>query len=63
MKGAVPIGYRCEERGATLCVHPANRLSRALLLLFLLACVGLPLLLVGEPVEVGGPTCRLRCWH
>lgn len=42
------IGYRDEEPGDLLRIHSAHRLLQALLLLFLLACVGLPLLLRGE---------------
>lgn len=48
MKGVTLIGYRYEEHGELLRIHSANRLLQALLLLFLLACIGLPLLLRGE---------------
>ncbi len=48
------IGYRYEEQGDTLRIHSANRLLQALLLLFLLACVALPLLLRGELAGGGG---------
>lgn len=48
MKGAMLIGYRYEEHGDILRIHSANRLLQALLLLFLLGGVVMPLLLRGE---------------